>query len=256
MTTPPVSGAVVTQVVPAAAKPKEKIMIEIALAGAMGAGKTTVANELVRTHLYHRLSFADPIRYLTQTLLGRPVEKKFDRPVLQKVGRAARSPEWKSIDTPLEPARQERVASLAAFIFPEATPERIQALYRVLYDEKFSYGWGQENYWIERWHHDYLRSAKPVALDDCRFPVEGAYLQRLGFFVVRLDVPLPERQRRIIQRDGHWDDKWTNDPTELHVDEIPVNLVLDGTDTPENLAERIYQEALSWEARKRGRPKK
>ena len=224
-------------------------MVEIGLAGAMGAGKTTVANQLVDLHHYHRLSFADPIRYLTATLLGRPVEKKTDRPVLQRVGGAARNVQRKNLDTPLETARRERTHELANFIFPDADPERIEALYAALYEEGYSYGWGHEDYWIQRWYREYLRSPKPVVLDDCRFPGEGLYLQRVGFFMVRLDVPLEERQRRVIQRDGHWDPKWTNDATEEFVNDIPVHLTLDGTDTPENLAEKIYQEALSWAAR-------
>jgi chloramphenicol 3-O-phosphotransferase len=82
-----------------------------------------------------------------------------------------------------------------------------------------------------------------------RFPLEGDYLRRLGFFVVYLDVPLGERQRRIIQRDGHWDPAWSSDPTEALVDDIPYHLKLDGTATPEALAERIVREAEAWRAR-------
>lgn len=229
-------------------------MIEIGFAGGMGAGKTTVADILVNEHRYHRLSFADPIRYMCTTLLARPIDKKHDRTTMQRIGGAGRSPDWKGLDTPLEPARRERVDLLARHIFPDITEERVADLYRVMYGEGYSYNWGNEQYWMQRWHREYLRAPKPVTVDDVRFPVEGKYLKQLGFFVVKLEVPFEERQRRVVARDGHWDPKWTTDATEVNVDQIPVHVTVDGTKSPEELAELVYQEALSWAARKQGHP--
>jgi ribosomal protein S16 len=231
-------------------------MIEIGLAGAMGAGKTTVADLLVQEHRYTRLSFADPIRYLSCTLLGRPINKQTDRSAMQRIGRSARSPEWQGIDTPFEEARAGRVAKLAEFIFPGADAAQKAHLERILYQERYAYNWGRPDYWIQRWTLEYRRSAGPVVVDDCRFPEEGEFLARLGFFSVRLDVPLEERKRRIIQRDGAWDPAWSDDPTEKNVDKIPVHLSVDGTKKPEVIAELIYQEALSWAAKHQTRPLK
>lgn len=229
-------------------------MVEIGLAGGMGAGKTTVADILVREHRYHRLSFADPIRYMCTTLLGRPIDKKHDRTTMQRIGGAGRATDWHGIDTPLEHARRERADKLARHIFPDVTEEKVADLYRVLYEEGYSYSWGNENYWMQRWRKEYLRAPKPVAVDDVRFPVEGKYLMQQGFFVVKLEVPFEERQRRVIARDGAWDPKWTTDATEANVDQIPVHMTIDGTGTPEAIAENVYQEALSWLARKQGHP--
>jgi predicted kinase len=229
-------------------------MVEIGLAGGMGAGKTTVADILVKEHRYHRLSFADPIRYMCTTLLGRPIDKKHDRTTMQRIGGAGRSKDWQGIDTPLERARKERADALARHIFPDVTEEKVADLYRVLYEEGYSYSWGNENYWMQRWRKEYLRAPKPVAVDDVRFPVEGKYLMQQGFFVVKLEVPFEERQRRVIARDGAWDPKWTTDATEANVDQIPVHMTIDGTGSPEAIAENVYQEALSWLARKQGHP--
>jgi hypothetical protein len=219
----------------------------------MGAGKTTVADLLVKDHGYSRLSFADPLRYLTTALIGRKIDKKHDRSTLQRVGGAARSTDWRGIDTPLEHARQERVRQLALHIFPEATEERIAALYQALYGEGYSYGWGDAGYWIQRWRRDYLRAPKPVTVDDCRFPVEGAHLQRAGFLIVRLEVPLEERKRRIIARDGAWDDAWSKDATEALVDDIPVDLTIDGTATPEAIAAQVLEAAKAKATERRER---
>lgn len=216
----------------------------------MGAGKTTIADLLVAEHAYTRLSFAEPLRYVTTTLLGRKIDKKTDRTTLQRVGGAARSTDWQGIDTPYEPQRRARTAALATHIFPDADPARVEALYGALYGEGLSFGWGDPLYWIGRWRRDYLRAPKPVAVDDIRFPVEGATLGRAGFFVVYLDVPLEERKRRIIGRDGLWDEAWSKDPTEALVDEIPIDLRVDGTGDPAAIAKLVYQEALSWAARR------
>ena len=225
--------------------------LEIAFAGAMGAGKTTVADLLVREHRYARLSFAEPLRYLTTTLIGRPIDKKLDRGTLQRVGGAARSTDWRRIDTPLESARLERAELLARHIFPAAEREQIDALYAALYDEGYSYGWGDVGYWMQRWRRDYLRAPKPVTVDDCRFPVEGTFLNRLGFFIVKLDVPLEERKRRIIARDGGWDEAWGKDATEAMVDDIPVHATVDGTAAPEAIARQVLDAATLWHEERR-----
>ncbi|MDB5097650.1 MAG: hypothetical protein JWM80_2071 [Cyanobacteria bacterium RYN_339] len=226
-------------------------MVEIAFAGPMGAGKTTVADLLVAQERYTRLSFAEPLRYLTTTLIGRKIDKKLDRGTLQRVGGAARSKDWHGIDTPLETSRQERVQRLATHIFPDAQQAQIDALYQALYGEGYSYGWGDEGYWIRRWRRDYLRAPKPVTVDDCRFPIEGVTLQRMGFFMVRLDVPLEERKRRIISRDGAWDDAWSQDATEALVDGIPFDLAVDGTAAPEEIARQVLAAAREWKAARR-----
>jgi hypothetical protein len=231
-------------------------MVEIGFAGGMGAGKTTVADVLVKEHRYHRLSFADPIRYMCTTLLGRPIDKKHDRTTMQRIGGAGRAHDWAGLDTPLESSRRARVEALARHIFPDVTDEKIADLYRVMYTEGYSYAWGNEQYWMQRWRREYLRAPKPVTVDDVRFPVEGKYLMRHGFFVVKLEVPFEERQRRVIERDGAWDPKWTTDATEVNVDAIPVHMTIDGTGSPESIAETVYQEALSWAARTQGHPTK
>ena len=101
------------------------------------------------------------------------------------------------------------------------------------------------NYWIRRWKRDHLRAGGRATVDDCRFPIEGQALQRLGFYLVKLEVPLEERKRRIIARDGAWDDAWSQDATEALVDQIAIDLVVDGTQTPEAIAAQVLAAAAA-----------
>ncbi len=226
-------------------------MIDIALAGPMGVGKTTLAAALVREHHYTRMSFANPLRYVTEALLGRPIDKKHDRGTLQRLGRAARNPEWSRLDTPWIQARVSRVEEFARHLFPDVDDARVAKLFDILYHEGYSYGWGHPDYWMQRWHHDYLRTPRPVIVDDVRFLAEGAYLGSLGFFVARLVVPPSERQQRIMARDGHWDPAWREDPTEVQADRIDAHVILDGTQDAAQLAEVLHQEAFTWASRTR-----
>lgn len=223
-----------------------RVNVEIAFAGPMGAGKTTLADALVAARGYRRLSFADPIRFLCQLVLGRPIEKQRDRGTMQRLGGAGRSPDWAGIDTPYEPARLARATALATHLLPEAGPEAVAKLYDALYRQGYAYGFGQERYWIDRWRHELLHGRRPVVVDDVRFPVEGEVLASEGFFVVQLRVPLEERKRRIVQRDGAWNDAWTNDATEAYAERIPTHLELDGTQSVEALTQRVLEAAEAW----------
>lgn len=234
-------------IVPASGLNKESLVnVEIAFAGPMGAGKTTLADALVTARGYRRLSFADPIRFLTKLVVGRPIEKQRDRGTLQRLGGAGRSPDWAGIDTPYEPSRLARATALATHLMPEAGPEAVAKLYDALYKQGYAYGFGQERYWINRWRHELLHGRRPVVVDDCRFPIEGEVLAAAGFFVVQLAVPLEERKRRIIQRDGAWNDAWTNDPTEAYAEQIPTHLTLDGTQSVEALTKQVLEAAEAW----------
>lgn len=61
--------------------------MNVAICGKLGSGKTTVARYLVENYSYERVSFADPMREITQYVLG--IKDKTDpryRPAMQELG--------------------------------------------------------------------------------------------------------------------------------------------------------------------------
>jgi len=63
-----------------------------------------------------------------------------------------------------------------------------------------------------------------------RYPNESLFLmEELGALTVRVETPLEIRKQRVIERDGGWDDKWLEHPTEKLVVDIPVQVVMPGT---------------------------
>ena len=204
----------------------------------MGAGKTTAADLLVERHGYTRLSLAEPLRQLVTRLLGRPIEKRLDRGLLQRTAGAARSPAWAHVAE--GPAATE---ALARHLFEAPDDAQIERLRGILHDDGFAAGWGQPLYWLQRWQDAYHRANHPVVVDDCRFGLEAEFMRDLGFRVVRLDVPLEERQRRIIGRDGAWNPAWSSDPTEAEAATIPADGVVAGVGDAHAIAEATYAAA-------------
>jgi dephospho-CoA kinase len=63
----------------------------IALVGAMGAGKTHLANHLRDRHGYEVVSLAGPLKAEAREILGREIDKGVDRQMLTKLGQERRA---------------------------------------------------------------------------------------------------------------------------------------------------------------------
>lgn len=63
----------------------------LALAGYMGSGKTTLARHLCGRYGYSRRSFADPLKAIYEELTGRPIDKARDRQHIQALGQLGRA---------------------------------------------------------------------------------------------------------------------------------------------------------------------
>lgn len=209
----------------------------------MGAGKTTAAEWLVANHGYHRMSLAEPLRQLVARLVGRPIDKKLDRELLQRTAGAARAEAWRGVGAAAKTGYRGIADDLAHHLFTAPTREQVETLASALIDDGYAKGWGQELYWLQRWQLALEAAPRPVVVDDARFALEARFMQPLGFHVVRLDVPLEERQRRILARDGRWDPAWEQDATEREAATIPADDVLDGVGRPDEVAARVLAAA-------------
>eukprot|EP01013_Petalomonas_cantuscygni_P027734 TRINITY_DN50889_c0_g1_i1.p1 TRINITY_DN50889_c0_g1~~TRINITY_DN50889_c0_g1_i1.p1 ORF type:complete len:302 (-),score=53.11 TRINITY_DN50889_c0_g1_i1:363-1268(-) len=194
-------------------------MIEIGLCGGMGAGKTTIADLLARSHGYRRLSFADPIRHMSVAMLKRPVAKKTDRAFLQRLGASARTEKWRFLDTTNPVRRREGASALASHLFPadaawvdpdSSHEERLAVLYRLLYgcdintgqaDPEYTPGmisesifapdWGDELYWLGRWQVEYQKHRRAGAMhsssNDAATPADADAVSASAFTPIAVD---------------------------------------------------------------------
>ncbi|GHC61771.1 deoxynucleotide monophosphate kinase [Limoniibacter endophyticus] len=124
----------------------------IALAGAAGSGKSTVADHLVDLHGYTRVKFAGPLKDMCRAI--------------------------GLTDEHIEGGLKE----VPADILQGKSPRQfMQAL-----GTEFGRDMIGENFWVGLWE---ARAAQHdrVVVDDCRFPNEAAAVRRLGGVVIKLE---------------------------------------------------------------------
>lgn len=80
----------------------------------------------------------------------------------------------------------------------------------------------------------------PLVMDDARMKFEAKALRERGWLLVRIETPGHVRMERHMALYGDYPtaDQMTH-PTETESDEIEVDLVLDGTESPALLAEKV-----------------
>jgi len=129
----------------------------LALAGKMGAGKTSVAELLMRRHGYVRLAFADQLRTMLEPAYG-------------KIDKASIYATFNGIISGRELLQQSGAAlrTVDEAIFLRAIARRIAE----------------------------LTPKMPIVIDDVRLPVEAEFVRDLGFTVVRLECDAETRKRR------------------------------------------------------------
>ena len=129
----------------------------LALAGKMGAGKTSVADLLMRRHGYVRLAFANELRSMLEPAYG-------------KIDKASIYATFNGIISGRELLQQSGAAlrSVDEAIFLRAISRRIAELSPMM----------------------------PIVIDDVRLPVEAEFVRDLGFTVVRLECDAETRKRR------------------------------------------------------------
>ena len=129
----------------------------LALAGKMGAGKTSVAELLMRRHGYVRLAFADQLRAMLEPAYG-------------KIDKASIYATFNGIISGRQLLQQSGAAlrSMDEAILLRSLARRIAE----------------------------LSPRMPIVIDDVRLPVEAEFVRDLGFTVVRLECDAETRKHR------------------------------------------------------------
>lgn len=140
----------------------EKIIIGVC--GFQGSGKDTVADYLVNSHGFRRMSFAGALKDAVAAVFG------WDRELLE--GRTRQSREWREqIDT----WWAEKLA------MPHLTPRWVLQYWGT---EVCRHGF-HDDIWIRSVEHRLLSTTDNVVFSDVRFPNEIASVKRSGGLVIR-----------------------------------------------------------------------
>lgn len=186
-------------------------MKNIAIVGKMHAGKTTLANELVRSHGYNRVSMAGPLKALAQFAYGEIVEK---------------DKEYETID--------------------RETGDAVFKSGRVIYQQI-----GQSLKYVDRdiWLKMFINDTKDMfdkgtayafVVDDVRFVFEAERLRADGWVIVKVNTPEDVRIDRAIRLMGRAPTlEELNHESEAEVDDIAPDIVMGGTVSLDRIPEQI-----------------
>jgi hypothetical protein len=173
----------------------------VAVVGKFGAGKTTLAERLIKDYSYVRVGFANRLKEVAEAVYGggRPVSKG------------------------------------AVYALTDETTGKLREVTgrRLLQELGQSVKVMDRDLWI-RWLDADIRDGKygngPFAIDDCRFPYEANYLRdELGFVIVKLDTPDETRFTRYERLYGRRpSEDEVNHPSETQVDAIVEDLLVPG----------------------------
>lgn len=177
----------------------------IALIGRMGAGKTSIAEELMGLYGYTKFSWATPVKTIGALAYGTIAK-----------------------DVPYEVAVKGH---------PEIRTGR-ELLQRIGTDAMREQV--DENFWIRVGVRHLENNPGPFVNDDTRFPNEADALARREWIIVSVSLPEKERLQRLhlIYGDTLTADL-LNHPSEQHVDKIKANYRLWNTASPRQVAETL-----------------
>ena len=195
-------------------------MSNIAIFGAIGAGKTTLAEAIVANGSgCEVLSFASPFKELAVAMLNRPLDKSTDRLFLANIGQGLRSDILKFMGLHY---LREFILMSSIELKCEDELARDQFVYRVFKTlDKFSTDnpdWGHADFWLNLTLKKVAalnKAGRTVVIDDLRFKHEFDVLKASGFEFIKVVCDQSAREARIIARDGKY-----NPDTEFHQSEL------------------------------------
>jgi hypothetical protein len=211
----------------------------------MGAGKSQIRAHLAEKMGFTHLSFATPLKDIFASVVGRPIDKKIDREALQNLGNGARL----DSNTWVRPSQFRpqwyRLARLHWMIWPGDFKFRYRAaLKKHFFGKAFDAQFGYANYWVDQLVSQFVNKVSvdedfAAVIDDGRYVNEISTLQALGFTVVRVEAPMEVIKQRLLSRDGRYDPKWFEHPSEKEQRGIKEDFIINNTLTVKDAANQL-----------------
>lgn len=190
-------------------------MKNIAIAGRMAAGKSTISDYLIEHHGYKRASFAARLKQVASDVYspGLPIQKGAVYPVTEQFS-----------------GRHSEVTGR----------QLLQRLGQVVKDL-------DQDFWVRWLLSDLQGQEGPFVLDDLRFHFEADALAQAGWLVVRVDTPEAIRRARYKALYGREpSEAELTHASETGVDGILANLYVDGTTPTADTVHDILDVAEGW----------
>lgn len=182
----------------------------LAIVGGFAAGKTTLSEGLVQQG-YIRVSFARYLKEIAANVYngGRPIEKQ----------------------------QTFKVTGLDGY-------EREITGRRLLQEFGQSVKDMDRDFWVRAMLNDIEHgehSGGPFVTDDCRFPYEADALRKVGFTIIKLEVPVDTRIRRYFDLYGVYPTPAELvHPSEIELVDIHYDYEIDGEKDPKEILAEVY----------------
>ena len=192
-------------------------MHNVAVVGEFASGKTTLANALIETYGFKRVSFAGRLKEIAAKVYGQgaPVEKTKEYEVF--------------------PLDWDDSGTLSGREILQRLGQSVKELDRL--------------FWVRWLMNDIDGGAYgdgPFVTDDCRFTYEADALRERGFLIVRVMTPSKVRMQRYEMTYGRMPTmQEMTHPSETEVANIEWDILLDGTRTVAELAAEVYDRVLA-----------
>lgn len=181
--------------------------IIVGICGLIGSGKDTVADYLVNTHAFRRISFAGTLKDAVSAIFG------WDRELLE--GRTKASREWREQVDPWWAAKLN---------MPHLTPRWVLQQWGTEVARKAFH----DNIWVHSVEHKLMNSTDNIVISDVRFPNEIRSIKDAGGLIIRTHRgPDPEwyRAAEIVNRGPTQNLSWASnksvlDSFKVHASEI------------------------------------
>lgn len=199
----------------------------------MGSGKTELSQYFLEHFNGTRIAFADALKADIINYGFTPdgqIVKSRDRGLLQAYGQFRRGEIFR---VPL--AEGSMLCNVDGY-----------AVHRQDYShgvQMINMGKNYPNYWVDQamTKASQLGATSNIIMDDIRRLNEAEALKSNNFTIIKIWASDETRKRRLIARDGKFDETLLNDISESEVDNIPYDAILDNNKDDENGKNSLHQ---------------